>query len=75
MPGKGTFKPTCKLREVIHELARIGLSWVKAHAYELGITKDSEKRDVHMHTPKGRRAWCWYGVGECFCVVVCEDED
>ncbi|PFH46198.1 hypothetical protein AMATHDRAFT_43739 [Amanita thiersii Skay4041] len=58
MPGKGGLQLTGKLGEVIRESAQIGLSWVKAHAYELGITKAPEEqfltdRDVHVHMPEG----------------------
>ncbi|KAF8629476.1 hypothetical protein AX15_003423 [Amanita polypyramis BW_CC] len=58
MPGKGTLQLTGKLGEVIRESAQIGLSWVKAHAYELGITNAPEEqfltdRDVHVHMPEG----------------------
>ncbi|KAF5359413.1 hypothetical protein D9756_003583 [Leucocoprinus leucothites] len=58
MPGKGGLQLTGKLGEVIRESAQIGLSWVKAHAYELGITKSPEEqfltdRDVHVHMPEG----------------------
>lgn len=49
---------TGKLGEVIRESAQIALSWVKAHAYELGITKNPEDqflmdRDIHVHMPEG----------------------
>ncbi|KAF9439918.1 hypothetical protein P691DRAFT_768607, partial [Macrolepiota fuliginosa MF-IS2] len=58
MPGKGGLQLTGKLGEVIRESAQIGLSWVKAHAYELGITNNPEDqfltdRDVHVHMPEG----------------------
>ncbi|KAG8213480.1 atp-dependent protease La [Butyriboletus roseoflavus] len=58
MPGKGGLQLTGKLGEVIRESAQIGLSWVKAHAYELGITKSPDEqfltdRDIHMHMPEG----------------------
>ncbi|KAH7913792.1 Lon protease C-terminal proteolytic domain-containing protein [Hygrophoropsis aurantiaca] len=58
MPGKGGLQLTGKLGEVIRESAQIGLSWVKAHAYELGITKTAEEqfltdRDIHVHMPEG----------------------
>ncbi|KAL0953301.1 hypothetical protein HGRIS_004550 [Hohenbuehelia grisea] len=58
MPGKGGLQLTGKLGEVIRESAQIGLSWVKAHAYELGITKTAEEqflndRDIHLHMPEG----------------------
>ncbi|KAF8529835.1 ATP-dependent protease La [Gautieria morchelliformis] len=58
MPGKGNLQLTGKLGEVIRESAQIGLSWVKSHAYELGITKDPaeqwlNERDMHVHMPEG----------------------
>ncbi|KAL4065016.1 Lon protease C-terminal proteolytic domain-containing protein [Scleroderma yunnanense] len=58
MPGKGGLQLTGKLGEVIRESAQISLSWVKAHAYELGITKTSDEqfltdRDIHVHMPEG----------------------
>jgi Lon-like ATP-dependent protease len=58
MPGKGGLQLTGKLGEVIRESAQIGLSWVKAHAYEPGITKTPEEqfltdRDIHVHMPEG----------------------
>ncbi|TFK99377.1 ATP-dependent protease La [Pterulicium gracile] len=58
MPGKGGLQLTGKLGEVIRESAQIGLSWVKAHAHELGITAtDNEQflteRDIHVHMPEG----------------------
>jgi ATP-dependent Lon protease len=58
MPGKGVLQLTGKLGEVIRESAQIGLSWVKSHAFELGITTGPDEpfltdRDVHMHMPEG----------------------
>lgn len=58
MPGKGGLQLTGKLGEVIRESAQIGLSWVKTHAYELGVTSSSDAqflndRDVHVHMPEG----------------------
>ncbi|KZT53270.1 ATP-dependent protease La [Calocera cornea HHB12733] len=58
MPGKGGLQLTGKLGEVIRESAQIGLSWVKAHAYSLGLTKNESEqwlndRDVHLHMPEG----------------------
>jgi Lon-like ATP-dependent protease len=54
MPGKGNLQLTGKLGEVIRESAQIALSWVKANAYALGITKNPNEmtlndRDVHLH--------------------------
>ncbi|KAF8875525.1 Lon protease C-terminal proteolytic domain-containing protein [Infundibulicybe gibba] len=58
MPGKGGLQLTGKLGEVIRESAQIGLSWVKSHAFELGITSSSGEqflndRDIHVHMPEG----------------------
>jgi Lon-like ATP-dependent protease len=58
MPGKGGLQLTGKLGEVIRESAQIALSWVKSHAFELGITANSQDmflndRDVHVHMPEG----------------------
>ncbi|KZS92555.1 ATP-dependent protease La [Sistotremastrum niveocremeum HHB9708] len=58
MPGKGGLQLTGKLGEVIRESAQIGLSWVKSHAYDLGITTEPSAqfltdRDVHVHMPEG----------------------
>jgi ATP-dependent Lon protease len=58
MPGKGGLQLTGKLGEVIKESAQIALSWVKSHAYELGITENATDQfmtdiDVHVHMPEG----------------------
>lgn len=58
MPGKGGLQLTGKLGEVIRESAQIGLSWVKSHAFELGITSSAGEqflndRDIHVHMPEG----------------------
>ena len=58
MPGKGGLQLTGKLGEVIRESAQIAMSWVKAHAYELGITSSPDEqfmvdKDIHLHMPEG----------------------
>ncbi|KZT67440.1 ATP-dependent protease La [Daedalea quercina L-15889] len=58
MPGKGGLQLTGKLGEVIRESAQIAMSWVKSHAYELGITSTPDEqfmvdRDIHLHMPEG----------------------
>ncbi|KAK4048448.1 hypothetical protein OIV83_004794 [Microbotryomycetes sp. JL201] len=58
MPGKGTFHLTGQLGDVIQESARLAFTWVKSHAFELGIastkTQDVFKDvDVHLHLPSG----------------------
>ena len=53
MPGKGNLQLTGKLGEVIRESAHIALSYVKAHATELGIPPEQFERDIHVHMPEG----------------------
>ncbi|KAG8905190.1 ATP-dependent Lon protease pim1 [Tulasnella sp. 403] len=58
MPGKGGLQLTGKLGEVIRESAQIALSWVKANAHDLKITKSPDDqplqdRDIHLHMPEG----------------------
>ncbi|WFC93461.1 endopeptidase La [Malassezia brasiliensis] len=56
-PGNAQLKLTGSLGDVIRESAELAFSWVKAHAFALGITVDraSEfpKNDVHLHIPSG----------------------
>jgi ATP-dependent Lon protease len=54
MKGKGEFRITGQIQEVMRESMQAAFSWVKAHADELKI--DSEvfnKYDLHIHVPAG----------------------
>jgi ATP-dependent Lon protease len=53
MPGKGSLILTGQLGDVMKESARAGLSWVRTHVEDLGITTDFEKTDIHLHVPQG----------------------
>jgi ATP-dependent Lon protease len=54
MPGKEDFILTGQLGEVMRESARAGLSWIRAHAEELGVSRDLfEKNTLHIHVPAG----------------------
>jgi ATP-dependent Lon protease len=54
MDGKEDFILTGQLGEVMRESARAGLSWIRAHARELGIQPDVfEKNTLHIHVPAG----------------------
>ncbi|POY72470.1 hypothetical protein BMF94_4296 [Rhodotorula taiwanensis] len=57
MPGSG-IQLTGKLGDVIKESAQIALAFLRAHAFELGLTDDKdkdllEKRAIHLHMPEG----------------------
>src|SRR6188768_48630 len=54
MEGKEDFILTGQLGEVMRESARAGLSWTRAHAHELGISREVfEKNTLHIHVPAG----------------------
>jgi ATP-dependent Lon protease len=53
-PGKGRLTITGQLGEVMQESAQAALSWVRAHATELGVPEDwFTEHDVHIHVPAG----------------------
>ncbi|CAD6448499.1 5a584f8f-453f-47c9-b2e8-751fb7c58332 [Sclerotinia trifoliorum] len=58
MPGSGSVQLTGKLGDVLKESVEVALTWVKAHAYELGLTHDPSEnimknRSIHVHCPSG----------------------
>ena len=54
MEGKEDFILTGQLGEVMRESARAALSWIRAHASELGIPRETfEKNTLHIHVPAG----------------------
>jgi ATP-dependent Lon protease len=54
MDGKEDFILTGQLGEVMRESARAGLSWIRTHANELGISRETfEKQTLHIHVPAG----------------------
>ena len=58
MPGNGRVQLTGKLGDVLKESVEVALTWVKAHALELGLTQDANQdimnnRSVHVHCPSG----------------------
>lgn len=57
-PGSGRLRMTGSLGKVILESAEIALSWIKANAYELGLTADKKEDltkglNLHVHMPAG----------------------
>jgi ATP-dependent Lon protease len=53
-PGKGRLTVTGQLGEVMQESAQAALSWVRAHAQQLGLDPDwFREHDVHLHVPAG----------------------
>ena len=54
MPGKEGITLTGQLGKVMQESAQAALTYVKAHAQELGIEPASfQKQHVHLHVPEG----------------------
>ncbi len=54
MPGRGELVLTGQLGDVMKESARIALSYVRAHAADLGIPDEAfEDREFHLHVPAG----------------------
>ena len=53
-PGKGRLTITGQLGDVMQESAQAALSWVRAHAEQLGLDPDwFREHDVHIHVPAG----------------------
>ena len=53
-PGEGKIELTGSLGDVMKESARIAVSYIRAHAAELGIDADFHKKyDLHIHFPEG----------------------
>src|SRR3954463_15040761 len=54
MEGREDFILTGQLGDVMKESARAGLSWIRANASSLGITRETfEKQTLHIHVPAG----------------------
>ena len=53
MDGEPGLTLTGQLGDVMKESASIALSYVRAHAHELGIDEPVERRRVHLHVPAG----------------------
>jgi ATP-dependent Lon protease len=52
--GKGRLTITGQLGDVMQESAQTALSWVRAHAEQLGLPDDwFANHDVHLHVPAG----------------------
>ena len=52
--GNGRMQLTGNLGEVMKESAFTALSWIKAHADELGLPPETfDKTDIHIHIPEG----------------------
>ena len=54
MDGTGKLELTGTLGDVMKESARIAVSYIRAHAAELGVSSDFYKtKDIHIHVPEG----------------------
>ncbi len=53
-PGKGELRLSGQLGDVMKESAVAAMSYIRAHAHELGIPSEVfQNRDVHIHIPSG----------------------
>ncbi len=54
MPGKGHVTITGSVGDIMRESVQAALSYVRAHAHQLGIEpKFFDKHDIHVHVPAG----------------------
>ncbi len=54
MEGTGKIELTGSLGDVMKESARLAVSYIRAHAAELGVAPDFYKtKDIHIHVPEG----------------------
>jgi ATP-dependent Lon protease len=54
MKGKGRLTLTGQLGDVMKESAQAALSWIRAHAQQLGLREEIfGAHDVHVHVPEG----------------------
>ena len=51
--GEAGLTVTGQLGDVMKESASIALSWVRAHASELGIEQSAFEQSIHVHFPAG----------------------
>ncbi|PSS02323.1 Lon protease-like protein 2, peroxisomal [Coniella lustricola] len=57
-PGSGSVQLTGNLQNVLKESVEVALTWVKAHAFELGLVSEPshnimKDRSLHVHCPSG----------------------
>ena len=54
MPGKGEFKLTGQLGDVMKESAQAGISYIRSVSEKFDIPKEFFKEnDIHIHIPEG----------------------
>lgn len=54
MPGKGEFRLTGQLGDVMKESAQAGISYIRSVSKEYGIDKEFfQEHDMHIHIPEG----------------------
>lgn len=54
MDGSGKLELTGSLGDVMKESAHLAVSYIRAHAAELGVSADFYKtKDIHIHVPEG----------------------
>src|SRR6202051_429290 len=52
-PGDGTLTLTGQLGDVMKESAQIALSYIRAHAADLGVDQAASEKSFHVHVPAG----------------------
>jgi ATP-dependent Lon protease len=52
-PGDGTLTLTGQLGDVMKESAQIALSYIRAHAADLGVDQAAAEKSFHVHVPAG----------------------
>jgi ATP-dependent Lon protease len=71
MPGAKQLQLTGQLGDVMKESAQAALSWVRAHAAELGIDPAFfDNADVHLHIPSGAIAKDGPSAGVTLCTAL-----
>ncbi len=54
VPGKGNFRVTGKLGDVMQESAQAAMSYVRSRSLQLGLDRNFyQKIDIHIHVPEG----------------------
>jgi ATP-dependent Lon protease len=71
MPGSGHIQLTGQLGDVMQESAKAAISYIRAHASDLGVDEEFYKnKDIHIHIPEGATPKDGPSAGVTMCVSV-----